>query len=150
MLKFLVRVRAKLLSIFLKSGPSCPINPPKFKFFIYCMILLKFEIQYFHIFTNNNGDKNLWIEAPLPPQGPPPPHFSKKAKFFIYCAILIQFETQDFHMFTKNIRDRNLWMEALLSPGVPSSPPLKKVKFFIYILCNFYEIWNIIFSFVYQ
>ena len=57
----------------LHSGPPnffCPPPPPRVKFFIYCVILMKFE-THFHMFTNNNGDINLWIGAPLPPVSPP-------------------------------------------------------------------------------
>ena len=69
-----------------------PKNPPtpkkkekKIKFFIYYMILMKFETQHFYMLTNNNWDRYLWLGAPYiraPPtslpihQGPihqPPP-----------------------------------------------------------------------------
>ena len=31
-----------------------PLPPPKVKFFIYGAILLKFETEHFHVFTNND------------------------------------------------------------------------------------------------
>ena len=63
----------------------------KVKFFIYCAILMKFEIQHFYMLSNNNWDRYLWLGAPNP--GFPPPHFLKKFKFFIYGAIWLKFET---------------------------------------------------------
>ena len=50
-------------------GP--PYHPgailPSLKFFICSVILMKFETKHFHMLTNNNWDKNLWLEALLPP-----------------------------------------------------------------------------------
>ena len=93
------------------------------------------------MFTNNDWDKNLWIEAPLTLLGAPPPTqpLLKKVKFFIYCAILIKFETQYFHMFTKNNWDRNLWIEAPLPPEGPSLSPHQKSQI-LHLLEDFDEI----------
>ena len=54
---------------FTPRGPFFPLPLKKVKFFIHCAILMKFEKQNFHIFTNNNWDKNVSIGAPLPPGG---------------------------------------------------------------------------------
>ena len=62
---------------------------------------MSFETQYFHVLTNNNWDRNLWIEALLSLGDPSPPPL-KKIKFFIYDAILLKFETEHFHVFTNN------------------------------------------------
>ena len=124
---------------FLKSGPSAVLGaprknlgPPKVNFFIYCPILIKFEKQHFHMFTNDNWDIHLLIGAPLPPGPSPPPSSSlKKVKFFIYWVILMKFETQHIHMFTNNNCYGNLWRGASLPPGGPSPPPHKENIFFI-------------------
>ena len=47
---------------FWNRGPLKPpgaLKPPTVKFFIYWTILMKFEIQHFHMLTNNNWDRNL-------------------------------------------------------------------------------------------
>ena len=41
--------------------------PPNVKFFIYDAILLKSETRYFHMFTNDSWDSNLWLGVTLPP-----------------------------------------------------------------------------------
>ena len=51
---------------------SFPFNPPplkKVKLFICSAILLEFETQDFHMFTNNNWEYNFELEVPffLPP-----------------------------------------------------------------------------------
>ena len=56
-----------------KGAPGGGFNPPTVKFFIYRAILMKFEKQYFHMFTNNNWGINLLIGAPLPYGGTSPP-----------------------------------------------------------------------------
>ena len=63
-------VRYQAFFEFLKSGPSAPLEasrknlaPLKVKFFIYCAILIKFEKEHLHMFTNDN---DLWIGIPLP------------------------------------------------------------------------------------
>ena len=42
-------------------GAPLPLPPllKKVKFFIYCVILIAFETQYFHMFTKNNCNRNL-------------------------------------------------------------------------------------------
>ena len=84
---------------------------------------MKFETQHFHMFANNNWDRNLWIGAPLSPGGPSPSTSKKsnssligrfwwnlKHNIFICSPIIIEIEIYD--------------------KGPPSL--LKKVKFFIY------------------
>ena len=76
-------------------GPPKEFGPPKVKFFIYCLILMKFEMQPFHMLTNNSWDKNLWIRAPSlsAPLGTPRKNFAPpKVKFFIYCSTLMKFD----------------------------------------------------------
>ena len=54
--------------------PWEPFFPPPpleiVKFIIYDAILLKFESEHFHMFTNNDFAQNLYMEVPLP--SPPP------------------------------------------------------------------------------
>ena len=44
----------KLVFPCLPPPPAASLPPQKFKFFIYRAILLKFEIEHFHVFTNND------------------------------------------------------------------------------------------------
>ena len=109
MLKFSVWVGTTVLyetfflQIFEIRAPltPCSLNPPKVKFFISCVILLKFETEHFHMLTNNNLRSKFMNRSHRTPRGTLPPSL-KKIKFFIYGAILLKFETQRFHMYANN------------------------------------------------
>ena len=45
----------RLFRIFIINHPS-PLSLPNVKFFIYCVMYMKFETQHFKMFTNNNWD----------------------------------------------------------------------------------------------
>ena len=136
----------RLFSNFCNRVPLPPKEspPPKKKviFLIYCVILMKFEIQHSNMFTNNNRDRKLWIEDPLPtPPGAPPPSFSKTTNSSFIVRYWLNFETQHIPMLTKNNWDRNVWMEAPLPPG--GSSPSKRL--ILHLLSDFYQMWKIIF-----
>ena len=49
--------------------PPTPTHLKKVKYFIYGALLLEFEIQYFHMFTNNTLNLELGVPF-LPPSSP--------------------------------------------------------------------------------
>ena len=80
--------------------PGVPPPPQKSQNLHFCAILMKFGTQHFHMLTNNNYDRNLWLGTPLLPRDPSPS--LKKVKFFIYGAISLKFETKHLRMFANN------------------------------------------------
>ena len=122
-----------------------PLHPSeKVKFFIYYAIFMKFEIQHFHVFTNNNWDGNLSIGAPLSPGGGLPPSLESqilhlcfwwnlRPNIFIYLSIIIEM--------------RDLWIETSLPPRGPFPPSPQEIDL---IWCHFAEIWNPTITWVYQ
>ena len=70
------------------NGGHLAPTPPKVKFFIYGVILLKFETDHFHMF------KNIIFKWGF--LAPPPS--TLKVKFLTYGAILLKFETEQFYM----------------------------------------------------
>ena len=93
--------------IFKLYSELLPLPPQEVKFFTYGVILLKFETQHFHMFTNGN--------------------------FFIYIAILMKFGIEQFYVYNNNNLDYNFEMKFSFPPPAKENfLLLKKVKLFIY------------------
>ena len=90
------------------NGGHYALSRPKVKFFIYGAILLKYETQYFHMFTISNWNLDMGVRLL--------PHPLKKVKFFIYIAILLKFGTEQFNMYNNNNLDYNVEMKLPFPP----------------------------------
>ena len=124
------------IGVLLPHGGPSPSKKSNFSFMVQFGWNLKWNI-FIYLPTIIESKIYKWESLCSPP--PPPP---QKVNFFIYGAILLKFWTEHFHMFTNNNWDYNLNMR------VPSPPPQKSK--IVHLSCNFAEIWNSTFSYVYQ
>ena len=145
--------------LFMKSiPPATPwrgLKPPK-KSDQFPRFLKTFQLSYNAAIFSVGWDHHfVWgffeflKSGPSAPLGAPRKNLAPpKVKFFIYCPILIKFKTKHFHMFTNDNWDINLWIGAPLPHG-PLPPPFFQKSKILHLLCDFYEIWNTTFSYVY-